>query len=286
VKFSIITPVLNSADTLETTILSVITQNVDAEIEYIVIDGGSTDGTLAILETYSAHIDILISEPDLGIYDAMNKGIANATGDIIGIVNSDDWYTPNAFSELLKASERHPESSIFYSSIDNYLNGKLYDRFLPGNLDNLPIAFVLNHAGCFVKREVYDTIGHFNTRYSIVADYDFFLRAYNVGLKFHYIETPLACYSLNGMSSKVFNRFCMLFESWLVTAAFAATNSASLEQRRNAYYLKALVKELIIFPVKSTLGANRSRLLRNLIMSKLRSSRARNPQCGYPFGKW
>ena len=95
-KISIITVCLNSKRTIEQTIQSVIGQAHD-NCEYIVIDGGSTDGTLEILKKYDGSISTIISEPDEGIYDAMNKGIALATGDIIGILNSDDWYEPGIF---------------------------------------------------------------------------------------------------------------------------------------------------------------------------------------------
>lgn len=96
-KISIITVCLNSEQTIEQTIKSVIDQN-DPDYEYIIIDGDSTDSTLDIIRKYQAYIAILISEPDKGIYDAMNKGIALASGDVIGIINSDDWYEP----EILK----------------------------------------------------------------------------------------------------------------------------------------------------------------------------------------
>jgi glycosyltransferase involved in cell wall biosynthesis len=90
-KISVITPSFNSEKTIEKTILSVIYQKISCNLEYIIIDGGSTDRTCEIIKKY-ANIDVFISEPDAGAYDAMNKGISLATGDIIGIINSDDWY--------------------------------------------------------------------------------------------------------------------------------------------------------------------------------------------------
>jgi len=268
-KFSIITPVFNAADTLEKTLLSVINQDIDADIEYIVVDGGSTDGSLNILNRYSAHIDILVSEKDKGVYDAMNKGVAQATGDIIGIINSDDWYADGALAEVLKTLNQHPKASIFYSPINNYLRGQFYRQFIPGDLDNLPISFVLNHPSCFVKRQVYKTIGCFNLDYSIAADYDFILRAYKAGFEFKYIETPLASYSLDGMSGKALIRFKMLHQSWQVTSSHSKTNSADLEKRRKLFFLSSLFREILTFPIKATLGADRSRQIRSKFTNKL-----------------
>src|SRR3989339_600475 len=98
-KVSIITVSHNSAKTIEDTILSVINQNGNFQIEYIIIDGGSTDGTLEIINKYRDKISKIISEPDKGIYDAMNKGIKFVTGDIVGILNSDDYYVNNVVVE-------------------------------------------------------------------------------------------------------------------------------------------------------------------------------------------
>ena len=95
-KISIVTPSFNSEKTIEKTILSVINQQKIYPLQYIVVDGGSTDNTCKIVQKYADYINIFISEPDSGAYDAMNKGINLATGEIIGVINSDDWYLKNA----------------------------------------------------------------------------------------------------------------------------------------------------------------------------------------------
>ncbi|MGD1913288.1 MAG: glycosyltransferase [Rivularia sp. (in: cyanobacteria)] len=111
-KISIITPSFNSEKTIEKTILSVINQQRIYTLQYIVVDGGSTDKTCEIIEKYANKIDIFISEADSGAYDAMNKGIKSATGEIIGIINSDDWYLENVIKIVEKEFTRHPDIDI------------------------------------------------------------------------------------------------------------------------------------------------------------------------------
>ena len=129
-KFSIITPVFNAAQTLEKTILSVIEQTFDAELEYIIIDGGSTDGSLEIIDRYRDRISLVISEKDKGVYDAMNKGILNATGDVVGIINSDDWYNEGTLKTAERKFREHQYLEILYSPVDTYFNGKHLIKFL------------------------------------------------------------------------------------------------------------------------------------------------------------
>lgn len=152
-KISIVTPVYNAGKTFERTILSVINQSMDSELEYIVIDGGSKDKTLEILNRYSKHINILISEKDKGVYDAMNKGISLATGDIIGIINADDWYNDGALKSVEQAFLKFPEISVVHSPVKNYLEGKYLSTFTPGELENMPFKLPVAHPSCFVKRK-------------------------------------------------------------------------------------------------------------------------------------
>jgi glycosyltransferase involved in cell wall biosynthesis len=249
-RFSIITPVYNAESTIERTLLSVIAQPRQTDLEYIVVDGGSQDQTLEIIKKYASHIDVIISSKDLGVYDAMNKGIRQATGDIIGIINSDDWYNDNAFQTIEKAFADYPETEILYSPIHNYFEGKYLNTFSPGHLDRLPFKFTINHPSCFVRRSVYDRIGEFDLTYRIAADYDFILRAYQAGVSFKAIEVPLVSYSLNGMSGKPMSKFKQIHESWRI----GSTNQAPhIKNERLLFYIAWIAKEIIILPIKLTI---------------------------------
>jgi glycosyltransferase involved in cell wall biosynthesis len=246
-RFSIITPVYNAEKTIERTLLSVIHQPRDVELEYIVVDGGSTDRTLEILHQYDSHIDVIITEKDKGVYDAMNKGIRCATGDIIGIINSDDWYNDNAFQIVEKAFAEHPDTSILYSPIDNYFDGEYLNTFSPGQLELLPFKFTINHPSCFMRRSAYEEVGNYDLSYRIAADYDLILRAYQAGVSFRAVETPLVSYSLNGMSGKPMSKFQQIYESWRVGSKKQLLH---LRHKRLIFYFNWIAKEVIFLPVK------------------------------------
>ena len=266
-KFSIITPVFNAAQTLEKTILSVIKQVFNSELEYIIIDGGSTDGSLEIIDRYRDRISLVISEKDKGVYDAMNKGISKATGDVIGIINSDDWYNKGALRVAETQFRRNQNVEILYSPVETYFNGKYLIKFLPGSLDNLSYKFTINHPSCFVKRSVYDQIGKFNLFYSIAADYDFIFRAYQAGVNFSFVEDSLASYSLNGMSGKPLAKFEQIRQSWIIGSQYTSNADKMLQLKRNFFYFKWIIKEMLVFPVKPFLNPHTSRSLKKQVRS-------------------
>lgn len=260
-KISIITPVYNSVKTVEKTILSVINQKINSELEleYIVIDGGSSDGTQQVIQRYREQISLFISERDKGVYDAMNKGIAHATGDIIGIINSDDWYNDGALSIVESKFEEKPELEVLYSPVDTYFNDKYLVKFIPGSLENLPFKFTINHPSCFVRKSVYDRIGDFNLDYSIAADYDFIFRAYNANINFDFVENSLASYSLNGMSGKPLAKFKQIQQSWIVGLENIPASEKYLKNKRKWFYLNWALKEILVFPLKPLLNPHLSR---------------------------
>lgn len=192
---SIITVVFNGEKFLEQTILNVINQTYK-NIEYIIIDGGSTDSTLNIIQKYSDRIDYWISEPDKGIYHAMNKGIALAKGELIGIINSDDWYELNAIEEVVKAYKG--DSTIIYGLMRHVINEKFAEVYAayPTSIPSKMIP----HPTCFVPKSVYDKYGVFDLSYHSCADYHFILKVYRENVPFVMIEKILANFRLGGFS--------------------------------------------------------------------------------------
>lgn len=249
-KISIVTPVFNAEKTIERTILSVINQKCKSQIEYIIIDGGSQDNTLNILKRYSEQIDILISEKDRGTYDAMNKGISLATGDIVGIINADDWYNEGALESVEQVLMKYTDISIIHSPVNNYFNGKQLSTFQPGQLENLAFRFTIAHPSCFVKKSLYEQLGLFDLSYSIAADYDFIFRAYTSGAKFYCVDTPIASFSLDGISGKLINKLKLIYESWRVGSKYVREHSRQLKSKHNKYYLNWYLREIATLPIK------------------------------------
>ena len=205
-KISIITPCYNSAETLEATILSVMQQDYK-EVEYILIDGGSTDATLDVAAKYAGFISRLISEKDAGIYDAMNKGIALATGEIVGILNSDDFYTNNQvlsavvrefsgsgaealYGDLRYVDRRNTAKTIRYWKAGTFRREKFLQGWMPP------------HPTFFVKRECYTTFGNYRSDFRSSADYELMLRfLYRHQLSTTYLPTVLVHMRIGGQSN-------------------------------------------------------------------------------------
>lgn len=182
---SIITVCYNSATTIEDTIKSVISQDYPL-IEYIIVDGNSTDDTIEIVEKFADRISKQISEPDKGIYDAMNKGIRTATGDIVGILNSDDVFFSNTIiSDVVKVFGSDIEIDAVYGNITYFKEGgnKRSPRtwitrpYYPHFFDD---GEVPPHPSLFIKRSVYNSIGTYFPDFKISSDYEFMLRAFKV----------------------------------------------------------------------------------------------------------
>ena len=196
-KFSVITVVFNGEKFLEQTIKSVLEQQYSS-VEYIVIDGGSKDGTLDILKRYERYIDFCTSEPDDGIYDAMNKGIMHATGDIVGIINSDDFYFPGVFKKVSEVFQ-NPEIDVVYGDMELF-NPQTHNAILikPSFL-NLKRNMTLNHPTCFIRRSCYKSL-KFNTKYKLLADYDLILGLKKSKFVFKYIPELISFMRIGGAS--------------------------------------------------------------------------------------
>ncbi len=177
-KISLITVCYNSAATIEKTILSVTAQTY-ANIEYIVVDGNSNDETLSKIQNHEDKITHWISEPDKGLYDAMNKGIAMATGDIVGILNSDDTFYSDTILEEIAAF--HTANAID-ASVGNIMqhqeNGKVVRVYSSKywSPEKLKIGFMPPHPSIFFKRELFDKFGNYELGFIIGADYELIIR--------------------------------------------------------------------------------------------------------------
>ncbi len=196
---SIITPTLNRRETLVSTMESVFNQTYPL-IEYIIIDGGSTDGTVEMLEEWDEKIDYWVSEKDRGIFDAMNKGIDLARGELIGIINSDDWYAPTTVEKVVNAWKEDPEADVFFGDALVILRDIDFAFLRKGNWRKLPQEMSINHPTCFLTRRAYEKWGKFDISFPYAADYELALRLYTNGAKFHYIPGILAYQRKGGVS--------------------------------------------------------------------------------------
>jgi len=211
-KISIITVSFNSVFTIRDTIESILRQDYD-NLEYIIIDAGSKDGTLDIIKEYEEYISYFISEADNGIYDAMNKGIAVATGDVIGILNSDDFY-PNSFviSNVSKTFEKQGCDAVYgdlvyvkFFDIDKIIRYWQSGEYTVKKIKN---GWMLPHPTFFVRKYLYDKYGYYNTDLKTAADYEMILKLlYKYNIKVFYIPMILVKMRMGGVSnSSIFNR--------------------------------------------------------------------------------
>ena len=208
-KISIITVSFNSAKTIKETIESILIQDYN-NIEYIIIDGGSSDETINIVKSYSEKISYFISEKDNGIYDAMNKGIKVATGDIVGILNSDDFY-PNSFvlSNVAKTFKKYNCDAVYGDLV--YVNKKdttqIKRYWQAGNYNTSKIknGWMLPHPTFFVKKVMYNRYGLYNTDLKSAADYEMILKLlYKENISVQYIPMILVKMRMGGASNSTF----------------------------------------------------------------------------------
>lgn len=218
---SIITATYNSANTLRDTFNSILAQTYN-NIEYIVVDGASSDNTLDIIKEYEPRFGgkmRWISEKDKGLYDAMNKGIAMATGDVVGILNSDDFYTANNILEKINNAFTKDDIDAVYGDIHfvdcentekcvRYYSSRIFTRSL------MRIGLMPAHPSFYCKREVYEKYGMFNTSYKIASDFDSLVRYIFINrIKTKYINLDFVTMRTGGVSTKGFmSRWTIMME--------------------------------------------------------------------------
>lgn len=209
--FSIITITFNSEKTIERTLTSVLNQTYK-DYEYIIVDGASKDSTMDIVRKYESLFEGRMkwkSEPDKGIYDAMNKGILRSTGTLVGIVNSDDWLETDALENVHSAFLQNKENTrAIYCGGINYVAPK-YTKIWPADIERFKkhakkcYMAGIRHPATFVPLDVYLEIGMFDASIRIAADQDFILRCYNGNIEFVEVPSIVSNMSDGGVSTRV-----------------------------------------------------------------------------------
>ncbi|MEI6827053.1 MAG: glycosyltransferase [Desulfuromonadales bacterium] len=197
---TMITICRNAETTIAHTIKSVKNQQF-RRLEYIVIDGASTDSTVNIVRSFGKSIDKLVSEPDNGIADAFNKGIAQASGSIIGFINADDQMLPGSLNKVASMFDRYPEIEVLHGDIFLYDCDKFVKQIAPPYRWWYPWRLVLfNHPATFVRRNVYERLGSFDTSYRYSMDDELYLRWVQSGVIVRYLPEPLVRMQTGGAS--------------------------------------------------------------------------------------
>jgi glycosyltransferase len=206
-KVSIVTVCLNSATTIRDTIESVFAQDYP-NIEYLIVDGVSKDGTLDIVRSYGSRIERVLSEPDCGMYDSMNKGLKLATGDIVGFLHSDDMLaSPAIISQVVRAFETTGAECVF-GDIDmvdprNIQRVVRHWRSGPHRPGSLPRGWYPPHVTLYVRRTVLEEVGPFDEHYRIAADMDHMVRLFEVrGVRSTHLPEVLVRMRAGGLSNK------------------------------------------------------------------------------------
>ncbi|MDR0833277.1 MAG: glycosyltransferase [Candidatus Symbiothrix sp.] len=198
---SIITVTYNAQENLEQTMQSVFDQTYP-DIEYILIDGGSIDGTIDIIRQHESQLALWLSETDQGIYDAMNKGIRLAKGELIGMINAGDYYEPNAVEQVVEAYKQHPDCGIFHGNINMLNEDGSFFKLKKANpdLNDFYQGMSIYHPTLFARRPVYEQNGLYAIDFKIAADFDWILRNHIAGTPFFYIDQVIANFKQGGYS--------------------------------------------------------------------------------------
>lgn len=241
-KISIVTVCFNSGQTIAKTLKSIGNQTYQ-NLELIVVDGGSTDNTIEVVESFEKTVDVFVSEPDEGIYDALNKGVRLASGDIIAILHSNDFFTSTTVLEKVAENFKIiPDLEVLLSSInvvadnDNEILRKYTAKgFKPWMLS---FGIMPPHPGSFFRSDVYKRVGLFNTTYRIAGDFDFFVRAFAIE-RMVYRVVPFVSVSMTtgGASSSGFKSYLGITEEFARSLSVNGVSSSRL-----LIFLRALFK--------------------------------------------
>ncbi|SNR17699.1 glycosyltransferase family 2 protein [Tenacibaculum jejuense] len=253
---SIITVTYNSEETIKDTIESVLNQSYE-NIEYIIVDGASKDTTLNIIRLYEEKFAekkfaySWISESDSGIYDAMNKGIDIAKGKLIGIINSDDWYELDAIEKVVNLFQKNSKAIISGAMNRVTHEKKVYKTMLNKNISNVSNFMPINHPASFVPKDIYTSIGKFDTYYKLSADYDFMFRAFKANIPFLYTEDLLVNMRNSGATSQVKNLWISSSEDYHIQKKNHVKNAFLNYIKKQAFNCLVAFRDIVIKPIKN-----------------------------------
>ena len=255
---TIVTVSLNAVAHIDQTIKSLLI-NEYPKVELILIDGGSTDGTINIINTYKTFFHAVISEQDGGISDAFNKGIRNATGDIIGLVSADDYLLPGALEAVAECFLVNDRPDVIHGNVV-YLDMESGKKSVSRPDVSLKSAFVgqpVKHGATFVARAAYEKYGVFDTRYKCAMDYDLILRMIVRGARFVYIDQELEVLRTGGISQR--RRELTRRESREISIRHGCS-----PLKANAYYHWKVAKDVAKSVLKKTRGTRLLEFYRKL----------------------
>jgi glycosyltransferase involved in cell wall biosynthesis len=214
-KISVVTVALNAADTISRSIESVATQTHN-DVEHILIDGCSKDGTIELLEKYRGHLSHVVSETDNGIYHAMNKGLELASGEIVCFLNADDFYSDSRVLERVALEMRGNTIDALFGDVVYFRAGspeRVVRRYSSRNFspELIPYGWMPAHPSLFVRRRIYQNLGGFRTQFKIAGDFDFVARAFGLTkIRYKYFPFVLVCMQLGGVSTSGFRSKLLL----------------------------------------------------------------------------
>lgn len=250
-NISIITVVYNNADFIRRSIESVLSQR-HVNIEYLIIDGGSTDGTISVIEEYLDQISVFITEKDEGIYDALNKGIRRATGDVIAILHSDDKFcNEHVVLNMMKHMEKEKSEFCFSDAvIVDSSSGRIMRYYMAHYFKKwmFIIGWMPPHPTCFIERSLFDEFGLYSTNYKIAGDFDLLLKIfYGREIRWSYLDQATVKMSTGGISNSGWRSKKLVYSE--INRSLKSNNVWSMPVFQLARYAIRLM-EIIIKPKK------------------------------------
>jgi glycosyltransferase involved in cell wall biosynthesis len=241
---SIVTVVYNSVANIEATIRNVLDLSYP-ELQYVVIDGGSTDGTLDVIEKYKSQIEIVISEPDKGIYDAMNKSVNYCRGEWIGFMNSGDIYNSTSTLDEIFQNDPPDKDEVLIYGKHKVAYGKKLVLKPSRPITDLWKGMTIQHQSIFVRKSILEQFP-FNTNYKFAADYDLVYNCYRRGFGIRFVDLFISIVSANGVSES--NSIKTYTEFKKIALHYESDN-----RRIQRHYIYIIIKRQIISKVKSNL---------------------------------